>query len=117
MSGQTARWRCLYSSMRSGRTCSWKQTRCTVSSFRDVGMSGVGPGRRRWTAVTGRVDGSEVEVVDVRLVEDERLAEQDHAVGADLERPEVTGVEGFALLAGDVSVGQRGRGVRGEVAQ
>src|SRR4051794_3445498 len=132
MSGQTAACRRLYSSMRSGLTWSWKHTRrirrppawsCAV--LRDLGgvswwvcaspeaPAGAGshPGRHR------SVVGSELELVDVRLVEDERVAEQDGVVRADGEVAELAGGELVALLAADVALDQGLARVGGQVAQ
>src|SRR5689334_8276272 len=60
---------------------------------------------------------SEVEVVDVVLVEDGRRAEDDLAVRADGPLAEPAGLELLALGAGDLPGGEGGRGVRGEVAE
>src|SRR4051812_36806949 len=100
MSGQTAAWRSRYSASRSGRTCSWKQTR-SIGCLRSRAWRGRG---RRVLPVRGegaragrttgprcsvgrgrRSCGLEVELGDVVLVELERVAQQDGAVGADLE--------------------------------
>src|SRR5687768_18600912 len=90
MSGQTAACRRRYSSRRSGRTCSVKQTRLM------------------W---------SEVELVDVRRVERGRVAEEHLAVGADGELTELAGGELVALLAADRARRKRARRVPGQVAQ
>src|SRR3954470_16312912 len=105
MSGQTCAWRSLYSVSRSGLTWSWKHTRTSGSP------------QFSWSLLESLGARSEVEVVDVVGVELERVAEQHRAVRADRERAQVTGVEGVALLAGDVAVDQGLGGVRREGAE
>src|SRR3954453_13067371 len=96
MSGQTCAGRSFFPPSRSGLTWSWKHTRT--------------PG----SLVGGR---SEVELVDVVGVELERLPEQDRVVGADGEVAEVAGGELVALVALDVTVDERLRGVRRQRAE
>src|SRR3954451_21369354 len=112
MSGHTCAWRCLYSSRRSRRTCSWKQTRCMSSSCPVRAGPRSGPTRTDGSSVR-----SEVELVDVRLVEHERVAEQDRAVVAHGVLAQLAAGEGVALLAGNLLVHQGLRGVGGEVAE
>src|ERR1700761_4711015 len=99
MSGQTVRWRRVYSSSRPGFTWSWKHTRCRPSS------------------PSTAVDPSEVELVDVAGVELERVAEEDGVVGAHGVVTELAGLELVALLALDVALDQGVGGVRREVAE
>src|SRR3954447_7575091 len=95
MSGQTWAWRRRYSSSRSGRTWSVKQTRRTP-----IPLTGL-----------------EVELVDVVGLERVRVAQQHGAVLADGEVAELAGGELVALLALDEAGGERGARVGGEVAQ
>src|SRR3954470_10961530 len=117
MSGQTAACRSRYSASRSGRTWRVKQARGTGTSvFR--GADGAAPAAAgRKPAGGGRTDDSEVEVVDVVLVEHGGLAEDDDAVLLDRVVAEVTGGEAVALRTGDLAGGQRGAGVGGQVAE
>src|ERR687894_2841653 len=111
MSGQTAAWRSRYSVSRSGRTWRVKQTRGTGGAPR------VGPCRRRTGPAAAGPTTSEVEVVDVLGVEDRRVTEDDDAVGLDGELAQLAGLEGLALGTGDLARGERGAGVRGQVAE
>src|SRR5436190_9788277 len=85
-----------------------------VASPRHLGRHGPGV---RWWAAAPRGRGLEVELVDVGLVEDLGRAEEDLAVLADRLLAEVPGLEGLALLAGDLAGAQRRRGVGGQVAE
>src|SRR6478736_9079763 len=97
MSGHTAACRALYSGIRSGLTWSWKQTRGIdpAPSWSGVWVGRVvlsispGPGGRGPDELDQSRDDSEVEVVDVGLVEGVRLAQEDDTVGADVEGAEV----------------------------
>src|SRR5664279_6436168 len=60
---------------------------------------------------------SEVELIDVALVELVRIAEEDGVVGPNGELAERARGEGVAGLAGDVALDEGGGGVRGEVAE
>src|SRR5215469_17180558 len=60
---------------------------------------------------------SEVEVVDVGGVEDERRAEQDGLVRADRERAELARAECLALSAVDLLRRELDRGVPGQIAE
>src|SRR2546425_8512256 len=99
MSGHTSRCRRRYSSMRSCRTFSRKQIRCTGASW----VRAVGPGRGAEPPGTGPGSdrGSEVELVDVGGVEDGRVAEQYDTLVADGEAAQVTGLEALARGTGD----------------
>ncbi len=94
ISGQTAACRARYSSSRSARTFSRKHTRCTESPL-------------SLRSRTGRC---------CRRRNHGRPAQVDHAVLADGVR-RGAGLEGLALLAGDLTRGQRDRGPCGEVAE
>src|SRR5665647_622622 len=61
--------------------------------------------------------GSEVELIDVVLVELVGIAEEHRVVGADGELAELAGGEGVALLAGDLTLDEGCGRVRGEVAE
>src|SRR2546422_41598 len=91
MSGHTVRCRSRYSSSRSLRTLSRKQTRVIT-----------------WSEVVG---------VDVARIEDRGRAQDDLSVGADRLLAQLPGGEGLALLAGDLPGGDRRGGVGGQVAE
>src|SRR3954469_25721777 len=119
MSGHTAACRSRYSVRRSGRTWSVKQARGTRDS---PSIAVLPPPAGSRPAAAGGVSGtrtstSEVEVVDVVLVEHGGLAEDDDAVLLDRVVAEVTGGEGVALGTGDLAGGQRGAGACGQVAE
>src|SRR3954469_5968444 len=119
MSGHTAACRSRYSVRRSGRTWSVKQARGTRDS---PSIAVLPPPAGSRPAAAGGVSGtrtstSEVEVVDVVLVEHGGLAEDDDAVLLDRVVAQVTGGEAVPLRPGDLPRGQRGAGVGRQVAQ
>src|SRR4051794_25238346 len=119
MSGQTAACRSRYSARRSGRTWRVKQARGTRDSPSNGSCRrrpGVDRRRQEWVSGT-RTSTSEVEVVDVVLVEHGGLAEDDDAVLLDRVVAQVTSGEGVALGTGDLAGGQRSAGVGGQVAE
>src|ERR1700729_130827 len=81
-----------------------------------VGRAGQ-PWSRRLRPGPRPAPGSEVELVDIALVEDERRAEQDRMICPDRELAELPGRERLAGRVGDLPRREIHRGVGGEVTE